>query len=286
MRKICDSCMHFIICIISILIISACSDSVEGEVHSVPKTNDMEYYKIQGETHNQFLSNLQNYIKKERDTRGNISQDDFIESIHNENLRYVDSLELNEDDKKVIKQNLNKYKRYYKLDALKEDLFPNNSLDSIFVIFNKIADKGVMDNFDLQIIKELTVQTYNNLYELNNDKNFVSEVNNLYQTWELHYSAPGQEISISDSQSHFVGYILSITKSSTEWWVSTDLIDLPDDESVIARDAAGALIGATIHLVSQLAFQNNVNWTQVGMGALSGAVVASTGLVGRVARWF
>lgn len=98
----------------------------------------------------------------------------------------------------------------------------------------------------------------------------------------------------SDGSKHTVGIILAIAEESYEWWsknpdaiISTDgkskAILLPN---VVAQDVAGAIVGAGVAAGYQL-YQNDgdFDWGAVGWGAGAGAIIASTGLVGRIAKW-
>ena len=98
----------------------------------------------------------------------------------------------------------------------------------------------------------------------------------------------------SDGSKHTVGIILAIAEESYEWWsknpddiISTDgkskVILLPN---VVAQDVAGAIVGAGVAAGYQL-YQNDgdFDWEAVGWGAGAGAIIASTGLVGRIAKW-
>ena len=98
----------------------------------------------------------------------------------------------------------------------------------------------------------------------------------------------------SDESKYTVGIILAIAEESYDWWTKNpDAIFSPDGKykailipNIVAQDVAGAIVGAGVAAGYQ-AYQNDgdFDWEAVGWGAAAGAVVASTGLVGKIARW-
>lgn len=97
----------------------------------------------------------------------------------------------------------------------------------------------------------------------------------------------------SDESKYTVGVVLAIAEESYDWWsrnpdaiISTDgkskAILLP---TIVAQDVAGAIVGAGIAAGYQLT-KDDFDWGAVGWAAAGGAVVASTGVVGRIAKWF
>lgn len=101
-------------------------------------------------------------------------------------------------------------------------------------------------------------------------------------------------------ESYFqTGIILAIAEESHSWWNDNPgvawgnpKLNFPEGVTSqailpgpIATDVAGAIIGGAVTLGGQVIFNDDVNWAIVGYGAVTGAVVGSTGAVGRLAGW-
>lgn len=93
-----------------------------------------------------------------------------------------------------------------------------------------------------------------------------------------------------------VGTILAISMASLEWWGqnSDALDDLASKNNAanraliapwVAADLVGATWGGATGAIASYAGTGEVNWTAVGVGALSGAVSGSTGAIGKIAKW-
>lgn len=99
----------------------------------------------------------------------------------------------------------------------------------------------------------------------------------------------------SDGSKHTVGIILSIAEESYDWWSKNpDAIISNDGKSkaillpnVVAQDVAGAIVGAGVAAGYQV-YQNDgtFDWGAVVWGSGAGAIIASTGMVGTIAKLF
>tara|TARA_R110002073_G_scaffold212799_1_gene373102 strand:- start:452 stop:925 length:474 start_codon:yes stop_codon:yes gene_type:complete len=97
----------------------------------------------------------------------------------------------------------------------------------------------------------------------------------------------------SDESKYTVGVVLAIAEESYDWWSKNPDAIIPTDgkskavllPTIVAQDVAGAIVGAGITAGYQL-MQDEFDWGAVGWAAGGGAIVASTGLVGRIAKWF
>jgi hypothetical protein len=107
------------------------------------------------------------------------------------------------------------------------------------------------------------------------------------------------------------GTILTIGLKSCEWWGENSEAMYQDDFSfifnysepfvqsgpsvpksdnlylvpVVATDIAGAFIGTIASTASQLIVHGSINMNMVYMGAGAGAVLGSTGIIGKVGKW-
>lgn len=114
------------------------------------------------------------------------------------------------------------------------------------------------------------------------------------------YKEEYSKLSYMTSESYFqVGIVLAIAEESHQWWNENPeaawgnpKLHYPkgsNSQTVLpgplATDVAGAIIGGAVTLGGQFVFAEEVNWAIVGYGAVAGAVVGSTGAVGRLAGW-
>lgn len=106
------------------------------------------------------------------------------------------------------------------------------------------------------------------------------------------------ELDYNSEGSYFqTGLILAIAEESYYWWTENPEAAFDDPTKLnseniqavlpglIATDAAGAIVGGAIAAGGQLIFSDDFNWGVVGYGAVAGAIVGSTGAVGRLAGW-
>ncbi|MTI89350.1 MAG: hypothetical protein FH748_15445 [Balneolaceae bacterium] len=107
------------------------------------------------------------------------------------------------------------------------------------------------------------------------------------------YKESYQQISGNSEDSYYtVGVILAVAEESYDWWLKNpDAIGTTEGKSktallpnVVAQDAAGAIVGAGIAAGYQLT-TDDFDWGAVGWAAAGGAIVASTGVVGKIAKW-
>ena len=85
------------------------------------------------------------------------------------------------------------------------------------------------------------------------------------------------------------GVILAITKRSTEWWLENeDQVGLQTNQKAVpwlALDAAGAIVSGVLAGVAEYQLTGECCSDTWGVAVVGGAVVASTGLVGKVGRF-
>lgn len=138
---------------------------------------------------------------------------------------------------------------------------------------------GVIDLFEYELLHQLAAATNKNMQGSMSNEGLTSEVMRLCDEWNTHY-----KYSVKGAAS-YSGYILSISKSSMEWWadeVGTSTRAVP---LIIGQDVAGALIGAVSSAVIQYATKKQVDGLALGYSALSGAITGSTGVVGKAGKF-
>lgn len=174
------------------------------------------------------------------------------------NIAEADIIEINSiPSLKSIACSINENQAY----TDKEKLYLNKIVDLI-----TLADKGLVS-----------------------DDNFENRINKIIKDFD------GEGFNENSVGALSIASALSIAKYSTEWWKENkdQIIDGPIDSTgpvgiahIVARDLAGAFVGAAINAGTQAVYNSRWSWrsfgTAVGMGALS----ASCGWVGKVARLF
>ena len=97
--------------------------------------------------------------------------------------------------------------------------------------------------------------------------------------------------NVDSGEGEMVATVLAISIASIEWWEEnpdafTD--NLKSTEALpawAAADVVGAAWGAATGAIGSYAGTGEVNWTAVGVGAVSGAVAGSTGIIGKAGKW-
>lgn len=105
-----------------------------------------------------------------------------------------------------------------------------------------------------------------------------------------------------ENESVILRTIVDVGIHSNKWWNNnTPDIYLPNPigevpypseqyqtyalPAVVGTDIAGALVGGVMSAGIQYAVNGDVNWTIVGASAVGGAIVGSTGVVGKLGKW-
>lgn len=166
----------------------------------------------------------------------------------------------------------NKYKNYYISSYLYTDVYVDNVIDPIIsqlIEYDIIGEKDSLILENLLTIGLLQKEGKISIYE------YQEAINELVEEWETCNSRGMVSI--------MTAIVLNIASSSVQWWISN-----PEETKVapwVASDAVGAVYGATVAGVSSYVQNGQVNWVSVGVGAVSGAVTGSTGVIGKVGRW-
>jgi len=95
--------------------------------------------------------------------------------------------------------------------------------------------------------------------------------------------------------------LIDIGVASNQWWnenTPSIFLPFPINEEIypsegqyqtyaipVPTDVAGALFGAATGIVSQYGSSESVNWKGVAISTLAGAVIGSTGAVGKLGKW-
>lgn len=93
----------------------------------------------------------------------------------------------------------------------------------------------------------------------------------------------------NSKQGQALGMTLAISLASLEYWEENpDQVMAPTRALpiVLANDIAGAAVGALVNIYWTTVINDQpVDWGKVGDGALSGALLGSSGVVGKLGKW-
>lgn len=261
---------------ISILAIG-CTNHQSDTDPTTPKLRSIEDYAWIGKLHNDFLDGIaeKNAIENTR------SETDTIdwELVHQEHLNQVQALELESNYKVTLTTSLNASKPYYHTDNLYADIFPNNSLYEYYGQLQILLSRHIIDITELGMLKELGMSTKQNMDGEISNAELTDVVMNLCDKWNKKY---GQSM-IRDGE--YSAHILAIAKSSMEWWSEADIPETRSASLVISADIAGALITAVTSASAQYLANKRIDGVVVAYSAVGGAIVGSTGIVGKAARF-
>ena len=167
-----------------------------------------------------------------------------------------------------------------------------NNISTLEMSIEEANKTGMLDDFEYRSLLDLTYKL-NDIYK-GIDIDLRNYIENLEKSWLT------QNYEINSNHGQILGIVLSISKSSLDWWEAHPEagLDFSPKGRIMAAplwvgaDIGGAIWGGVTGAVasySASAVNNNgdgeVSWTAVGIGALSGAVSTSTGAAGRLGKW-
>lgn len=244
-----------------------------------------------GEIHNQFLTNV----------KVNFTPDNSINDLDNA-LNYLDEfqqdfleqVDLKGLDKNEISKVLRKSKElsihekaYQEMFVRSKERSSNNTEPTLFELLDLVKQKGLLDEFEYRSLTELGTKVKDSYEGYISDDDLKEFVKGLKDEWIE------QGYTVESQNGILMGYALSISLSSLDWWeenadagltVSSKgkVMALP---AWAALDIGGAIVSGTIAASGQAILAEEVSWDVVGYAALGGAVATSTGAAGKVAKW-
>ncbi|UUV21689.1 hypothetical protein [Paenimyroides aestuarii] len=248
-----------------------------------------------GEIHNDYMDLVNNsFIGDETITNLNDGYGFYYSFLENYTNTYP---KFTNDEKSLF---LNSYNNHKNL------LHSNNVVGIInnnVLIDNPLKNKQTTLSELIFDLKENNVIGNDEFTKINNLQYTLSQAfegNISYESFDLFIKDLANDVSENDYL--LLDPISSIAVHSNDWW-TTNSPEIylpepigsvnPEDSNyttyavpVVAMDAAGALIGAAGTAINQH-YNNNGKITvgAVATGAVIGAVVASTGIVGRLGKW-
>lgn len=251
-------------------------------------TIKVDNYAYLGDWHNGFLFNAK---KKTENIDGmNPSKEEAMDILLKINIDYAQGTMPNGMEFSRIEKSFKEFSHFSNEKYLAERTFlpkelRSTSVDdglSLFEMISLLKKEGFLSSFSESLLLDLT----NNL-KLNYEKNLSDHemkeiILDLSRKFDSHGFPYGSE------EGEMIGSILAISKASVECWEKNPDL-MPSDRKIapwVASDIAGAAVGAISGAVGSYLLNNRrITAGGVGYGALSGAVVGSTGAVGRISKF-
>lgn len=248
-------------------------------------TNDsmpFESFQKYGDAHNFLLSYANdNFVQ----TRANaINLDEGIDFLLQLQLEDAALLPLDNQKLNLLQDGLSHFKNWYLTQNMYSESFTRtrNGDNKIESEFDSLLQENTIDAFEHTGLITLVQAIEDNYNGILSTTDFLSIVESLISQWKK------QNYTKDSNYSHTLAITLSISKSSLEWWMENDMTSTSTRAvpAFVGADVAGAVIGAASSAGYQLVSNGSVgDWGAVGWGAASGAVVGSTGVVGKIGKF-
>ena len=260
------------ICLLLALIASY--ENVNCQEVMLEKSMRINSYEYFGKGHNLFLTN----VDKNFESDFNITKlDDAIEFVNKFNTSFALTLGIKDKEElKIFINSLNDYKRFVRTDILFKELFEDG------LCFSRIKEAlsiKVIDQFEFDKLNILVQATYDNYKGKVSNSEIEKMILSIQGELDRKCSKLGSEYG------QILGITLSISRASIEWWNNKNGNGNAKIPAVVGADIAGAIIGAVSSGVGSCTTGGSVNWKSVAWGACAGAVMGSTGIVGKVGKW-
>lgn len=272
--------------LISILIgFASCSqDEPIQNNQNLPFRTIDDSYGIWGKMHNDFLDQaLDNYHPNSAEkVIGDEEAHPNYDALNAAQINYARSLNLPSDEEEALCEALVEYKPYYEPDKCFNDYFINKSSNTPVIQqkINYLYQSRMIDEFEYSLLTSLVTDVINIQNGVTNSNGFKILLYSYFQQWNQHFGY------MENNQGQLSAYILSIADASYTWW-SENNVTGTRLAPWIAADAAGAIVGGAVNAAKQYITNRRIsNWKKVGYNALASGVIASTGVVGKLTKWF
>jgi hypothetical protein len=273
--------------------------------YSNPNCFDSKFF-LSGQLHNLLLTNvLENYSPL-----SNINYDSAINSIMYFNKSAFQAAEYDyfgeTQSNDLTMQECQNFKYFANFEDFKSKLLSSTDPNSLDSFDYKVANASFVNSANKQLFSRITQVIRQNLNGTLSNSELKDSLTNLENVWlDLNGNSPS-------TGSDLTGVILSIGVKSCEFWEENidslyediSYIEFPKEIIVtgpndnyfknqsyyvaapVAMDIAGAVIGAVGSAINQWVNNGEVHAGGVVVGAVLGAVSTSTGLAGKLVRWF
>ncbi|MFW5673835.1 MAG: hypothetical protein ACOCG3_04520 [Rikenellaceae bacterium MAG02] len=242
-----------------------------------------ESFEKYGKMHNDFLSHFKNEFVINPDITKLSEGIDYITQFY---INYAMELEIGTDEKNTLIKSLEDYKRFLYTPEFYNELFVSEDSSGLYFESIKQAHNlRIIDDFEfnrMNLIGQKAKDNHDGLISYEELKNIILQIKN---EWIA------QGYSIESDKGHALAITLAISLASIEWWEENP--DAYDDNQKNTKalpawagaDIVGAGYGAAVSAISSYTTTGEVNWEAVGIGAVSGAVSGSTGIIGKAGKW-
>lgn len=270
----------------------SCENSNEEPIAEQPDKMTVEDFDYLGEWHNEFLVNAhENFSLSLADSNSEPTKEVVLKELLQLNKSFAASSKqrynINISQKELDK----KFDENYRLadrEYVSEILFDNgttraNSEDEIAGLqpmVEELKNSQIISEFSYGILQDLVSSLQDNYNKLLSDYDLKQKVLLLIQKVNNH--GYGKE----STEGTLVASILAISIHSLDFWENNpDMLFTEGKVATwVAMDAAGAIWGAG-GAALKYAVSGNARLQDVAIGVALGAVGASTGIVGKIAKW-
>lgn len=273
--------------VIAISAITSCKKVDEVPNSNFEKLNFKSFEKY-GDIHNNLLSNFKNGFEINPDI---IMMSDGIDHISQFNVNSVMKLGIDNEEKKILVNSLEKHKRFVNTSEFYNELFVSNLKNKeeatglYFESIKQAHNLGIIDDFEFTRISLIGQIVKDNHDGLISNYELKSTILQLKDEW----IAKGY--SIDSDNGHALAITLAISLASIEWWEENpSAFDSSSNRTKAlpawaAADIVGAGYSAVVAGIGSYSTTGEVNWGAVGIAAGGGAVAGSTGIIGKAGKW-
>lgn len=302
---------HFLYLIVSLFFLVSCSN--QENVSSLPKVEKkggFETFAIFGDVHNTMLKEADLNFNEPSTTIETSTKEDAINCVLEFHKSRIEKLPLSNDDKLYVAKGLETYKDLYDTELLMSQLQTKSSksvdkseddvtTEDIKSLIQEAYTSGGIDAFEYNTFMQLVEYVIANASGKLSNSDFENRVATLINQWNIKYSdvdfsqleieQPNTELPTLDGNFESApkgalgGVVLNVSQSSLKYWDDT-----PKTRAVpafVGADIAGAVIGACWGSIGSKVNSGKVSWKGVAWSAATGAITASTGIVGKVGKW-
>jgi len=270
------------IAVIAIIAITSCQKPDEV-INSNLKKMSFESFEKYGKMHNDFLSHFKNEFVINPDITKLSEGIDYITQFY---INYAMELEIGTDEKNTLIKSLEDYKRFLYTPEFYNELFVSEDSSGLYFESIKQAHNlRIIDDFEfnrMNLIGQKAKDNHDGLISYEELKNIILQIKN---EWIA------QGYSIESDKGNALAITLAISLASIEWWEENPDAYGDNQKNTkalpvwVGADIAGAAVGATQSAIISYTTTGEVNWESVGLSAVGGAIVGSTGIIGKAGKW-
>lgn len=264
----------------------ACND-VTNDVSNINDTTDKLSLEEVMIVHRVAMEQAKNNFVSDESVTGLNEKIDYISAF---NQSSISKMDLSDHKIQSLNSAIEDYKNMvvsFEYTSLsRQKIVSTNPVEIQQIVINDLESTGLFSNSEINLIRRIS-----NSFALAEKGDIppisIADSISVYKDFYENINASSEE------SKYTVGVVLAVAEESYTWWSANPdgIINIDGKPKAVmvanfvAQDAAGAIVGAGIAASYQL-FQDDFDWGAVGWAAAGGAIVASTGVVGKIASWF